>query len=323
MAGSGATEGRSSMTRESGFLRAILDNPADDTPRLVYADWLEERGDPRGEYLRLDVALAGRGADSPEAVRLRERMLEVRTRIEPTSLARLEQPRVLRANPTPFPSAWWSIGLKGLRERRGTYTLYPYDSLPALPVESLRGEFRWLRNCDPLDRIGDVELQEWQASQPAEIAHVVAAAEQLGVELPGEFLAAMRDVDLLRRMRSCTACYFNLPARVEPSPRGEGGYLVRFYSDSQSCLHWYLYVTRRGYHCVVVSREHFGGAPGWEPEPDPTAGRQDAAEFWFCAPSFEAFLYRFWIENEIWYSLYHDHDPLTPDEQTYVDHYRR
>jgi uncharacterized protein (TIGR02996 family) len=38
---------------EAAFLRAIADDPADDTNRLVYADWLEERGDPRGEYIRL------------------------------------------------------------------------------------------------------------------------------------------------------------------------------------------------------------------------------------------------------------------------------
>jgi uncharacterized protein (TIGR02996 family) len=41
------------MSEESAFLRAIREEPDDDAPRLVYADWLEERGDPRGEYLRL------------------------------------------------------------------------------------------------------------------------------------------------------------------------------------------------------------------------------------------------------------------------------
>jgi uncharacterized protein (TIGR02996 family) len=32
--------------------------PADDAPRLVYADWLEERGDPRGSFIRIQCALA-------------------------------------------------------------------------------------------------------------------------------------------------------------------------------------------------------------------------------------------------------------------------
>ena len=42
------------MSDEDAFLRAIADNLDDDAPRLVYADWLDEHGDPvRAEYLRL------------------------------------------------------------------------------------------------------------------------------------------------------------------------------------------------------------------------------------------------------------------------------
>src|SRR5262249_37284791 len=33
------------MRDEAGFLRAILDDPDDETNRLVHADWLEENGD--------------------------------------------------------------------------------------------------------------------------------------------------------------------------------------------------------------------------------------------------------------------------------------
>jgi uncharacterized protein (TIGR02996 family) len=45
------------MTEEDAFLAAILAAPRDDTPRLVFADWLEERGDPRGELLRITTEL--------------------------------------------------------------------------------------------------------------------------------------------------------------------------------------------------------------------------------------------------------------------------
>src|SRR5262245_24019130 len=34
------------------FLRSILADPADELPRLAYADWLEERGDPQAEVIR-------------------------------------------------------------------------------------------------------------------------------------------------------------------------------------------------------------------------------------------------------------------------------
>jgi len=43
------------------FLAAITPNPADDAPRLVYADWLEEHDDPRGEFIRVQVEIVRRG----------------------------------------------------------------------------------------------------------------------------------------------------------------------------------------------------------------------------------------------------------------------
>lgn len=44
----------------STLLDAISNSPDDDGPRLVYADWLLERGDPRGEFIHLQCELAGR-----------------------------------------------------------------------------------------------------------------------------------------------------------------------------------------------------------------------------------------------------------------------
>src|SRR5204863_7774890 len=46
------------MTADDAFLDAVLEQPDDDTPRLMYADWLEERGDPKGEFIRLQCELA-------------------------------------------------------------------------------------------------------------------------------------------------------------------------------------------------------------------------------------------------------------------------
>jgi uncharacterized protein (TIGR02996 family) len=49
------------VNEEAGFIAAMLADPDDRTVLLVYADWLDERDDPRGEYLRLilDGPLAG------------------------------------------------------------------------------------------------------------------------------------------------------------------------------------------------------------------------------------------------------------------------
>jgi uncharacterized protein (TIGR02996 family) len=47
------------------FLQAIKENPDDDTTRLILADWLEERGDPRGEFIRIQCQLARLGEADP------------------------------------------------------------------------------------------------------------------------------------------------------------------------------------------------------------------------------------------------------------------
>lgn len=46
------------VSDEQAFLDAIRAAPNDDAPRLVYADWLLERGDPRGEALAAQCTVA-------------------------------------------------------------------------------------------------------------------------------------------------------------------------------------------------------------------------------------------------------------------------
>jgi uncharacterized protein (TIGR02996 family) len=48
------------MRLEKAFLQDVLEHPDDDTPRLVFADWLEDNGDPdRAEFIRVQCRLAG------------------------------------------------------------------------------------------------------------------------------------------------------------------------------------------------------------------------------------------------------------------------
>jgi len=46
-------EPRPRSPEEGSFWQAVVAAPGDEATRLVYADWLEERGDPLGEFLRL------------------------------------------------------------------------------------------------------------------------------------------------------------------------------------------------------------------------------------------------------------------------------
>src|SRR5262249_56269648 len=65
------------MTDERGFLRAIRDEPDDDALRLIFADWLEERADPRGTLMRLQVTRAGLPPDDPRRPELEQQEAEL------------------------------------------------------------------------------------------------------------------------------------------------------------------------------------------------------------------------------------------------------
>ena len=47
------------MNDDAAFLAAIVDAPGEDGPRLVYADWLDQRGRRGGDFLRIECELAG------------------------------------------------------------------------------------------------------------------------------------------------------------------------------------------------------------------------------------------------------------------------
>ena len=56
------------------FLRAIINDPDDDLPRLVYADFLDETGDPdRAEFIRVQCRLAGTEEHDPHFRKLEDR----------------------------------------------------------------------------------------------------------------------------------------------------------------------------------------------------------------------------------------------------------
>src|SRR5262245_16884034 len=59
------------MPEDTGFLRAIACDPDDDTARLAYADWLDERDQHnRAEFIRAQIAVAGQPVDTPQRRKL-------------------------------------------------------------------------------------------------------------------------------------------------------------------------------------------------------------------------------------------------------------
>lgn len=59
------------MHEERAILTAIRNRPDDETTKLVYADWLEERGYSRAEFPRLRVQVGQEQGVTPEPRRLR------------------------------------------------------------------------------------------------------------------------------------------------------------------------------------------------------------------------------------------------------------
>jgi uncharacterized protein (TIGR02996 family) len=66
------------MDQKEAFLRAVIEAPDDDAPRLVYADWLDDHGEPeRAEFIRVQCELVRLPAGDPSRPDLerRERQL--------------------------------------------------------------------------------------------------------------------------------------------------------------------------------------------------------------------------------------------------------
>ena len=148
-------------------------------------------------------------------------------------------------------------------------------------------------------------------------------AKQHNLTLPDDFIQFVRSPQLRDRLISCTDCYLELSDRLIGSPNKDGGYLIRFLSDSQNILQWYLYISANNAPFVVAS------LPEWLDEIDDNFTYSETGDetlddviipkdITYCAETFESFIYRFWIENSLWFTL-QDKQPLTEEEQKYID----
>jgi uncharacterized protein (TIGR02996 family) len=96
------------MNQEGPFIRAIAADPENEVPRLIYADWLEEQGDPRGEYLRLECHLATLAQEDPQFDPVVVRFRELHGMINPDWRAAVARSKVERCRLFEFrcPKRW-------------------------------------------------------------------------------------------------------------------------------------------------------------------------------------------------------------------------
>jgi uncharacterized protein (TIGR02996 family) len=81
------------MNERDAFLRAICENPDDDTPRLVFADWLQEHGEEeRAEFIRVQCEAARLAAEDGRLDGLVRRAAELQKRFGKKWLGELPVP---------------------------------------------------------------------------------------------------------------------------------------------------------------------------------------------------------------------------------------
>jgi uncharacterized protein (TIGR02996 family) len=84
------------LSDEAAFLNAVRAAPSDQAPRLVYADWLDERADPRGELIRVEEEMRSLPAFADRYWELKPRRNGLRERADPDWLAALGYGTVVR-----------------------------------------------------------------------------------------------------------------------------------------------------------------------------------------------------------------------------------
>jgi uncharacterized protein (TIGR02996 family) len=156
---------------EAAFLRAVLEAPDDDTPRLIYADWLQENGDPeRGEFIQVQCQLARPDLEEPRRLLLGERAGELLAKNRQAWLAALPgflgrmQPEFRRG----FVESVTTTVKPFVRHAEKLFAAAPVRAAHFLPARPGRREHAGLfsqvtslAGCDSLVRLACLELPDY------------------------------------------------------------------------------------------------------------------------------------------------------------------
>src|SRR5262249_53245590 len=157
------------------LLPGILETPDDDAPRLVYADWLEERGDPRAEFIRGQCAAARMAADDHRLPALRERERQL--------LAEHAQHWCAPLGLEPGQCEFRRGFVEAVQIHAGRFLEHPEALFEAAPVRRIHflHATQWVRDlcdCPWLGRLATLDLSGNSAIRDPEVA-VLAASPHL------------------------------------------------------------------------------------------------------------------------------------------------
>jgi len=219
-----------------------------------------------------------------------------------------------------LPRIWTSVDLPGYRHDPDgrTYGNFPVESLP--PIDrALDDKLSWLL-AEPL-------ATEWAILNQAEIPRFEEKRSRaLGKrlpDLPKPFSVFIGTPAPASRIRSATGSYLDFADHLVSST--DGGQLIHFLSDQQWSMHWLLYMKDNA-EAVVATFLPYGfkfdegeSHPDYNPASlavfDPC--ETDAS---VCSDSFLEFIYRYWIENEIYFRLRAGY--LTDEQRRYAEYYK-
>ncbi len=208
---------------------------------------------------------------------------------------------------------WISIGAPGTMPpgKPRTYVRYSGDQIPAVP--GYLGSWDWLRAspAHPDSTLGRAQPRVARDLTPQALAEL-----PISQALPSDFAGFVSDPGLRTRLRSATWCCFDLGHRLQPVPDGQ---LLHLISDSQWVMHWLLFLGDGGASAVVATRRPIGFDLD-EAEED-AYWEQERWEYVRCAATFGEFIWRWWMDNEIFYRVKIDHQQPTRQQQTYIAAY--
>lgn len=181
-AGGASTKGVSAVSPE--MERAVLADPRDDAGYLVYGDWLQSQGDPRGELIAIHAARL----DDPDSIKLeRDEATVFKTYAEELFGPMLRHTKIRRRQGS-LPAFRWHLGF--VRSATVSYA-EPMSSLAGAITAMLRHpSFRFLLE------LGVGRTHRTDYNQRARYDDVIAALVALG-PLPLEELMLVDSSDLL------------------------------------------------------------------------------------------------------------------------------
>lgn len=208
-------------------------------------------------------------------------------------------------------AGWYGAGPElfwGIPNR--TYAFVPSEALPRLPERELDASLSWLPSLPP--RSSPVHYRDQDgglAEGIVRLEQIKTDAADLGLSIPEVFIQFMSTPDIHRRVPSITACYLDPSHGLLEQPIPPGGRLLRFLTDSQECVSWFLCLSQAGDNPVLAALDLHDDARG-ELAPDDDAIR-------VVSSTFEQFLHRFWLENLLWLKV-RRREPLAPEETEYL-----